>query len=374
MRLYQQAAISLAVLAVGAGAWLFLAPDGREVLARLDIIDGAPASSGPPGGFAFAGGGAVQVVTHPAETGKVNDRLTAIGDGKALQSVTLTPEQAGTVTDVKIESGEHVKKGELLIQLDQREQVLARDQAEVALQSAQRQAEVNRRIKNSISDLELYKAEIAERSAKLDLDAAELDLTRRQVTAPFDGVAGIIVVNSGDYVTTSTELMTIDDRSAILVDFAVPERFAATIKRGQPVEARPISASNRVFNGVVQAVDNRIDAASRTFTVRARIDNPDDALRAGMSFRVTMHFAGDDYTAVRPLAIQWDSSGAYIWVNADGKAEKRRVAIVQRNPDFVLVDGEVETGDEVIVEGIQRLRDGVDVRMASEAAASKQSS
>ena len=160
--------------------------------------------------------------------------------------------------------------------------------------------------------------------------------------------------------------MTIDDRSAILVDFFVPERFATSVVQGAPVEASLVAAPQKRFSGVVEAVDNRIDAASRTFTVRARIENENDALRAGMSFDVTMHFPGDKYPAVDPLAIQWDSQGAFVWQMVDGKSEKVRVRVIQRNPDMVLVDAALNEGDPIIIEGIQRLREGGGVTEAGQ--------
>nr|WP_272210122.1 efflux RND transporter periplasmic adaptor subunit [Marinicella sp. W31]MDC2875987.1 efflux RND transporter periplasmic adaptor subunit [Marinicella sp. W31] len=239
--------------------------------------------------------------------------------------------------------------------------MLARDLAQVALESATRQAEVNQRIKSAISNLEVYNAEIAQRSAELDLKSAELALSRRRITAPIDGSAGIVGVNVGDYITTSSEIVTIDDRTTILVDFSVPERFATAIRPGAPVKASLVAAPGQMFDGEVEAVDNRIDAASRTFKVRARIDNKGDALRAGMSFDVSMRFPGDVYPAVDPLAIQWDSEGAYVWQLAEGQSTKVRVRIIQRDPDAVLVDADLGEGDSVITEGIQRLREGASV-------------
>lgn len=365
MRLYQQLAVSLGVLAVGAAAWLWFAPDGREIMASIGIVGGNETAKPPAGARGGGFGGAVQVVTAPVKAGTVNDELTAIGSGAAIQSVTLLPEQAGTITEIGISSGDRVEKGDVILQLDDREQVLARDLAKVALESATRQADINRKISSSISNLEVFNAEIAEKSAKLDLETAELDLARRQVVAPISGVAGIVGVNVGDYVTTSSEIVTIDDRSAILVDFSVPERFATAVTPGAPVEASLVAAPQKRFDGVVEAIDNRIDAASRTFTVRARIDNDNDALRAGMSFDVTMRFPGDEYPAVDPLAIQWDSEGSYVWRMVDGASHKVRVRVIQRDPDLVLVDAALEAGDPVIIEGIQRLREGGPVREAS---------
>ncbi|MNV93600.1 Multidrug resistance protein MdtA precursor [compost metagenome] len=98
--------------------------------------------------------------------------------------------------------------------------------------------------------------------------------------------------------------------------------------------------------------------------MRARLENPDDTLRAGMSFAVTMAFDGDIYPTVDPLAIQWSSEGSYVWRVSADKSERVPVKIIQRNPDKVLVDAALAKGDEVVTEGVQRLRDGGDVRIA----------
>jgi len=98
--------------------------------------------------------------------------------------------------------------------------------------------------------------------------------------------------------------------------------------------------------------------------VRARLENPEDRLRAGMSFSVTVAFDGDTYPTVDPLAIQWSSEGSYIWRVSSDKSEKVPVKIIQRNPDKVLVDAALSQGDEIVTEGVQRLRDGGAVRIA----------
>ena len=133
--------------------------------------------------------------------------------------------------------------------------------------------------------MDVFDSEIAEQGARLQLQAAELNLARRNIVAPIDGIVGIVPVNIGDNVTTSIPIVTLDDRSAILVDFWVPERFSNTVSVGQPVEAMSVAKPGQVFSGEVEAVDNRIDAASRTLRLRSRIDNSSDELRAGMRKR-----------------------------------------------------------------------------------------
>lgn len=115
-------------------------------------------------------------------------------------------------------------------------------------------------------------------------------------------------------------------------------------------------------------MDNRIDGASRTLRVRARIDNASDELRAGMSFNVGMRFSGETYPSVDPLAVQWDGEGAHVWRVTDGKSSKVRISIVQRNLDAVLVRGDLRDGDLIVIEGLQRVTEGGDVRFARDVA------
>ena len=173
-------------------------------------------------------------------------------------------------------------------------------------------------------------------------------------------------VEDGDYVTTQSAIATLDDRSKILIDFWVPERFAGLIKPGQPVEAIAIALPGKEFSGSVAAVASRVDRDSRTLQIRAQIDNERDELRPGMSFKVSMRFAGDTFPAVNPLAIQWSSSGAFVWKEREGVAVKTPVRVVQRNSDWVLVDGELTDGEPLVIEGVQSLREGMRVRIAGD--------
>jgi RND family efflux transporter MFP subunit len=387
MAFWKQIILSLIVIAAGVVGWIFFVPGSVDTLRKAGVPESlvarlAPAAKtadtagseqeqGGQGGGRSTGGarnGAVLVVTQAVVQGVVNDRLNAIGTGDAIRSVAVTPQATGTIREILIKSGDKVKQGQVLAKLDSEEQVIAKGQAEVALKSAIEKSNLYHNIKSSVARMEVFDAEIVEQGARLQLQAAELNLARRNIVAPIDGIVGIVPVNIGDNVTTSTPIVTLDDRSEILVDYWVPERFANTVSVGQPVEATSVARPGQVFTGEVEAVDNRVDAASRTLRIRARIDNSADELRAGMSFNVSMKFAGDNYPAVDPLSVQWDSQGSFVWHVVEGKSHKVRVSIVQRNPDFVLVKADIEIGDAIVTQGLQRVREGGAVRVANEVA------
>jgi RND family efflux transporter MFP subunit len=168
----------------------------------------------------------------------------------------------------------------------------------------------------------------------------------------------------GDRVTGGAEIVTLTDRSEILIDFRVPERVVSRLAPGMPLEARALALPGRALEGEVHAIDTIVDSTSRTLRVQGKLDNADDALRAGMAFEVYLAFPGEALPAVDPLSVQWSSEGPYVWAVRDGKSVRVPVVIRQRNADAVLVEGALEIGEPVVTEGVQSLRPGGEVRVA----------
>ena len=374
MPIWKQALITVAVVAIALTVWLRFVPGAAETLARLGIdwvpfaiadtrTDNRQAASGNGGGQSGPQAG---VVGSPVTRETINDRLSAIGTGRAKQSVVVTPYASGRMTEVLVESGAQIETGQPIARLDAETEAIAVDRARVALEDAQaRQTRVAAlRTSNTVSAVQLTEAELAVQNARLALRDAELALDRRSILAPISGVVGILPIAAGNYVGTSSEIARIDDRSEILIDFWVPERYAAMINVGDKLAAMSVARPDQVFEGVVSALDNRIDEQSRTLQVQARVTNPQDMLRAGMSFQVTLRFPGDTYVAVDPLAVQWGADGAFVWKVENGVGKRTPVRIIQRNTDTVLLDAALAEGDVVVIEGIHVVREGAPVNLA----------
>jgi RND family efflux transporter MFP subunit len=377
MAAWKQIVLALVVLVAAAAAWVRFSPGAPAVLARWGIewadaatpavttgaIDAAKQASGRG-----AAGRPAIVVALPASMATINDRLQAIGTGRANASVTVNPYSSGRLVEFLVASGAHVDKGQVIATLDSDTEVIAEDRAKVGLQDAQ--AKLDRvkslRASNAATPVAVADAEVALANAKLALRDAELALQRRSIVAPIAGTVGILPISAGNYVTSQSAIATLDDRSSILVDFLVPERFAAAVKVGAQLSATPIANPSQAYTGTVSAIDNHIDEASRTLLVKATIANPADSLRAGMSFQISMKFPGDSYPAVSPLAILWGSDGAYVWAIEDGKARRVPVRIIQRNTETVLIDAPIVSGDMVVTEGTQSVSEGGEVRIAGE--------
>lgn len=376
MTIWKQITVCLLLLAAALAAWVHFDPSAAGRLKSMGIDNSLVAAIAPAekpaaktGGGQADGGGfdrSTLVVTRKVGHATLNNRLKAIGSGMAIRTATITPTDSGSLSSVEVKAGDHVKAGQVIARLDPQAQKIAADKARLTLEDAKKKLARYRELRNSaaVTAVQISDQESEVSADTLALKQAEYELSKRTISAPIDGVIGIIDVNVGDYVTPQTQLTTIDDRSEILVDFQVPERFAGQIKHGSAVDATASAFPGRTFKGAVSAIDNRVDPDSRTLRVRAEIPNSDDLLRAGMSFLVTLHFPGDRYAAVDPLSVQWDSNGAYVWKVADGKAQRVKVQIVQRNPQSVLVDGGLASGDSVVTEGVQVLRAGSPVRIA----------
>ena len=300
--------------------------------------------------------------------GTINDRLSAIGEGAAARSATIISPAAGTLLELSAAPGDMVEAGAVIGRLDAEAEEIAYERAKLGEADA---AAALTRIRelanvNNATTVQVTAAELSARNADLELQNAELALKRRTITTPIAGRVGLFQVNAGNAVTGQTVVTTVEDTSNILISFWVPERYASAVVPGMPLTASAVALPGESIAGEVTAVDNRIDPTSRTLKVQAEVPNADGRLRPGMSFSVTMSFPGESFPSVDPLAIQWSSDGAFLWRYAEGKVERVPVSIIQRNSDGVLVSADLAEGDAVVVQGIQQLTNGAQVRLLDE--------
>lgn len=367
--MFRQLLLSLLVIAGTLALWIAYVPSSRPLLDRVGVLDllgieleEQDASAGG-GGF---GRGPATVIAEPVAEGRINDRVASIGDGKAVRSVTVRSEATGRVVEIGFDPGGRVEAGDLILRLDDEAERIALERAQLTLENAREEAERVERLlgTGAVTEVRRRDAELALRQAELALRQAEFDLEQRRIVAPITGWTGVPDLAVGDRVTGGAEIVTLTDRSEILIDFRVPERVVARLAPGMPLEARALALPGRTLEGEVHAIDTIVDSTSRTLRVQGKLDNADDALRAGMAFEVYLAFPGEALPAVDPLSVQWSSEGPYVWAVRDGKSVRVPVTIRQRNADAVLVEGALEIGEPVVTEGVQSLRPGGEVRVA----------
>ena len=354
MSLYKQ--LTLVAILCGLGiaayhfAWPLVAPaDGRQ--AARDARRGDQ-----PAG----------VVVKTVELKAERTRIKAVGTARAVRSVTLFPAAAGEVTAVNIAPNRKVKKGDVLLELDNRNEALAVELARVRVQNARQLLSRYEQTAGSgaVAESTVFDARSALAEAEIALRSAAVALSDRSVVAPFDGFVGQTEIDVGDRIGTADAITTLDDRTTLLVSFAIPEIFLGRIRTGHPVQVATWAARDQAIDGKIVDLGSRVDPVSRSFVARARITNDGDGFRPGMSFAVTLDVLGARYPLVPEIAVRYGLDGAFAWVIRGGVAARVPLRIVQRQDATVLVDAALEDGEIVVVEGIQRLRPGLKVTLA----------
>jgi membrane fusion protein (multidrug efflux system) len=300
------------------------------------------------------------------------DTLEAIGSARARDSVTITAAVSETIDRVHFDSGDSVRKGQVLATLSGREQRATLAAAEAEYRAAQtlyaRQVDLAKRQLIAACQFDAQRA--TRDAARARLEQMRAQLGDRAIVAPFDGVLGMRQVSPGALVTPGTAITTLDDIGTIELDFSVPERQLAAVKVGQAVEATSPAFPGATFHGQVVALDPRLDPDSRALAARAEFANPDHRLRPGMLLEARIAMASRTALQVPELAIQQVGRQAFVFtVGTDGKVAQMPVTLGARRPGFVEIASGVRAGDRVVVEGVVKLRPGAKVSEAGADAA-----
>ena len=306
---------------------------------------------------------AVRVIVESLQFEPERTHVEAVGTSRAMRSVDVYPATSGEVIAVDFEPGQFVSEGDKLIELDRREQELAVELAGLQLAEARRLLDRYQRSADSgaVVQTVLDQARTSAQTAKVELQRAEIALADRTVRAAFDGFVGSTEVDRGDRIDTSTMITTLDDRRSLLVSFEVPETLIGELAVGEEARLETWNSRIPVVYGEIVDIGSRIDPQTRTFVARVRVPNEADTLRPGMSFRVAADIDGELYPVIAETGVQWGADGAYVWAIKNGTATRIPVQVVQRREGRVLVKGDFQSDDIVVVEGIQRMQEGVSV-------------
>ena len=322
---------------------------------------GAPGAA-PGGGGARGPGGPVAVEVGKVQRLRLEDDADAVGTVRSNQSVVLRPEVSGRIVKLAFQDGQRVRRGQLLVQLDDTLQQAQLKQAEAQAGIARINLQRSRELvaQNFVSQSALDQNAAALDVALAQVALAKAQAARMQVLAPFDSMAGIRQVNLGDYVKDGADIVKLDDVSSVWVDFRLPERFLSRIKPGQGVEITLDALPGRKLKAVVGALDSQVDADGRSVLVRARLANPDGVLRSGMFARARVVFSVREDALVVPeeaLVPQGDKQFVVLVMPGDkGPVSKRVEARVgQRVAGKAELLSGVSDGDTVVLAGQARL-------------------
>ncbi|MBU6377983.1 MAG: efflux RND transporter periplasmic adaptor subunit [Gammaproteobacteria bacterium] len=347
-------------------------PPGRGAMPPGAGGPGGPPGGGPrqPGGGGRFGGMPATVVSRVVELQPVARELRALGTARANEAVEITAKNSNLVAAVRFRDGERVERGAVLVELDSAQARADLAAAEAALTESksqyQRATELLPTQALSRSQFDQITATRAANAARVDAARARLEDT--VIRAPFGGRVGLRRVSVGSLISPGTVITTLDDTSIIKVDFAVPENNLTALRAGLPVTVSSSVYPGRSFAGRVASIDSRIDADSRSILVRAELPNADGALKPGMFLNVELRREQRLAVVVPEEALVPEQNRQFVYVVADGKAEKREVRTGLRRPGSVEITNGLRAGERIVVEGTVKLRESGPVRDLATAA------
>jgi membrane fusion protein (multidrug efflux system) len=271
----------------------------------------------------------------------------------------------GRLVRILVREGAEVSSGTPLFKVDDAEIRAQVTRLEAELDLAEQALERTQELmqQNASSEADLEQAQANFRIAEAQLELQQLRLERTTVRAPFGGLVGERFVSLGDYVNSSTRLVTLQTVDPQRAVFQVPERYANKLDVGQRVSFRVAALPDFEFVGVVDFVDPVVQLPARTILVKAEVPNRRRELKSGMFIEARL------VTEVRPNAVLIPEDAllplqgaTFVWVvTGEGTATRRQVETGVRVPGFVEILTGVEAGEQVVVGGLERLSEGVPV-------------
>ena len=303
----------------------------------------------------------VPVELVAVEVGPLLETLRATGTLDAEEAVDLKPEVEGEITSIQMTEGGTVKKGDLLLQIDESKQqaTVAEAEADFRLSDENRRRADMLLTDGTISQQEHDQVHSAYRRSEASLNLARKRLTEYTLTAPFDGVLGRRNASVGQYVSSQTILVSIYALDRMKLDFSVPERYSARVKPGQTLSLTVAAHSEEKFSGEIYLVEPKVDVETRTVQVRAYVPNADHRLKPGMFANVTLSVGTKDSAITLPEDCIFPHTGGFaVYRDAGGVAELVPVETGLRVPGRVEILSGLKAGDLVARSGNLRLSPG----------------
>jgi membrane fusion protein (multidrug efflux system) len=301
--------------------------------------------------------------------------LGVIGTMEAVQGVMVSADLPGTVDKINFDSGKAVRQGEILVELDTKQ-----ERAQLAALEAQRDlAKLNydrmKQLVNEgvISRVEYDQATAQQRSTEANVNEIRATIARKTIRAPFSGVLGIRKVNLGQYLAGGNPIVQLQALNPIYVNVGIPQQSVSQVKIGRTLQITSEEMSGKVFTGRVTAIDSVVDEATRNIQVQATLANPGGVLRPGMFVQVQLGLGQSASVIALPAsAVNYAPYGNSVFVIEDMKDPKGEsyrgvrqqfVKVQGSRGDQVAVIEGLKPGQEVVTSGVFKLRNGAKVQV-----------
>lgn len=303
---------------------------------------------------------------------KLQDTLICLGTVTARESVDITAQVTEKVTELFFEDGDCVKKGAVLVQLNNEHEIATLRVAELAIEEHAREHE---RLAWLLKEDAIAQKDLDDRQTRLAMAKAEknraiADLNDRVIKATFDGVLGLRLVSVGDLVTPGTKITTLDDIDSVYIDFPAPEKYAAKLAKDQLFTAVNVAYPDVVFQGKIRTIESRVNAQTRSLLVRGIVENKNHRLKPGMLLTVSLETGAEETCVVPELSIMSLGERQYVFrFNPTTKTVKRtEVKIGRRVEGWVEIVEGITTNALLVTEGIGKITDGQRVTLTSQPA------
>lgn len=296
----------------------------------------------------------------------LEDKITAVGSIASNEEVALACETAGKITKIFFEEGTNVNKGQLLLTLNDAELQAQLRQAIIQKEFLEKKKARNEKLKerDGISDeeFELLNAELNRQIAQIDAIKSRIDQTK--LVAPFSGRIGLRYVSEGSYVNPAAKVADLIDISIVKINFAVPEKYTGIIGKGTKISFT-VAGNEKVHEGVVYAIEPKIDASTRTIQVRAVSNNTDNTILPGAFASISIVLQRIEKANLIPSgALIPELNQMKVFVLKNGKAESMNVTTGTRTESKIQITEGLHVGDSVITSGILQIRAGSAVKVA----------
>jgi membrane fusion protein (multidrug efflux system) len=330
---------------------------------------GGPGRGGPGGG---PGGGRGQVVAEAVVIPReFADQIRVLGVARSRKSVNITSNTTQLITRVMFTDGQRVAAGTPLVELQAREEDADLIQARAQLTQAQREYDRYKILaeRGVAPRVTAETAETALQSARAAVAAAEARRGDRVIRAPFTGVLGLTTVTPGTLISPGSVITTLDDTSAIRVDFPMPERYLGVLQVGTPLVASADAYAGESFSGRIALLDTRINEQTRAVIARAEFANPGGRIRPGMMMRVAVQQGRRQSLAVPEAAVQYEGQGAFVYRIARGEngttAQRVEIQAGAVEGGYVEILSGLDSNDRVVASGLNRIQPGAPVRVGA---------
>jgi membrane fusion protein, multidrug efflux system len=301
--------------------------------------------------------------------------LSVIGTMEAVHGVTVSADLPGQVERIDFESGKSVQVGDVLVELDTRQEraqlaslEAQRDLARVSFDRAQQLVD-----EGVISRVEYDQATSQRKASEANVAEIKATIERKTIRAPFSGILGIRQVNLGQYLSAGQAIVSLQALTPIYVNFGVPQQTLSQVVIGHAVRVAKEDLPNSAFSGRVTAVDSVVNEATRNIQIQATLSNPEGKLRPGMFVQVEVPLgAARSVIALPASAINYAPYGDSVFVITDLKdpggktyrgVQQQFVKVEGSHGDQVAIVSGVNPGDEVVTSGVFKLRNGAAVQV-----------